>query len=383
MKPSRGNGWRASASSPYRFNREFSRNGIGRITNSSRTNDPKEFRRRDALLTKLHDSGQLDVLRAFKNGMLQIEELVEADREGRVKTAELLGYLTLKRPLWDAIDGCLPRMGRSVATRKRYALSMRSLREKASAYLPASARVSDLERVRWNDLRASWGRSGADWNHMRRALSSFLTTLFDDKYSPFRRRVVRSIPIAAEIARVPDLTPEVFWTIVAHVHERYRASYVTLVATGLRVRSEYLRLTPFNLKPATCSISGVGTKTALSGEGVSVYPPLWAYVEEAVPSPIGYKALRRHWAAACKKVGVNVRLHDLRHCYGQWAVNAGVPEAKVQSALRHKTAAMTRRYTKTLEKGDAADAVGRALLGELSPRALAQVVAQGKINGNA
>jgi len=110
---------------------------------------------------------------------------------------------------------------------------------------------------------------------------------------------------------------------------------------------------------------------------VSVYPALWPFVERAVPSPIGYKALRRHWLAACKKVGLSVRIHDLRHCYGQWAVNAGVPESKVQTALRHKTAAMTRRYTKTQEKGDASNAVGRALLGDAAAPADAQVVAQG------
>jgi integrase len=71
-----------------------------------------------------------------------------------------------------------------------------------------------------------------------------------------------------------------------------------------------------------------------------------------------------------------VRIHDLRHCFGQWSVDAGVPESKVQSALRHKTAAMTRKYTTAVEKGGAARAVGRALLGEQKDLP-AQNVAQG------
>jgi integrase len=376
-KPSRGASWRTSENGAIRFNRDFSRNGIGRITNSSRTSDPKEFARRDALLTKLHDWGQFDALRAFKRGDLSIEELIEADREGRLNSADLQAYLTLKRPLWKAIDDTLPRMGKSPGTRSRYKLSLtQSLKKKASNWLPESARVQDLERVRWDELRAVWGKSHADWNHMRRALSAFLTVLFDDKYNPFRRRIMKAVPIATEVGRVPDLTPEVFWKIMEHVPERLRASFVVLVGTGLRVRSEYLRLTRFNLKPATFSIAGVGTKTETSAEDVAVYPPLWPYVERAVPAPVGYKALRRAWAAACEKVGVALRIHDLRHCYGQWAVNSGVPESKVQSAMRHKTAAMTRRYTLTQEKGEASSAVGKVLLREdaASP---AQVAAQG------
>jgi integrase len=378
---SKGRGWRATEKSPLRFNRDFTRNGIGRITNSSRTTDVQEFRRRDLILTKLHESGQFDVLRAFKNGALHIEELVEAEREGRLRSSELLSYLSLKRPLWAAIEENLPQMGRSLATRKRYRVSlMKSLREKAVAWLAAGARVSDLERVKWAELKRSWGTSAADWNHMRRALSAFLTVLMGDKYSPFRRRVIQTIPIANEIGRVPDLTPQGFRAIIQHVPDRYRCCYYALVATGLRV-GEFLRLTSFNLKPATRSISGVGTKTALSAEDVAVHRDLWHFVEAAVPAPLGYKALRRHWVAASKKAGFAIRLHDLRHCFGQWAIDGGVPESKVQTALRHKTAAMTRRYTKTREKGEAANAVGRALLDESNSTASAQVAAQGGNRG--
>ncbi len=379
----RGGGWRATPGSPLRFNRDFSRNGIGRITNSSRTTDPNEFRRRDDLLTKLHDSGQFEVLRAFKSGSLTIESIVDADREGRLRGAELMVYLVLRRPLWEAIEETLPLMGRSEPTRKRYRLSLlKSLRENAARYLSENAHVSDLEFVRWRELRTVWGKSAADWNHMRRAASAFLTAITNDKFSPFRRRVVHAIPLANEVARVPDLTPALFWRTLGHVPARYRFCYITLVSTGLRV-GEFLRLTKFNLKPATRTISGAGTKTALSAADVAVHVDLWPHVLEAVPAPVGYKALRRHWAAACALEGVSVRLHDLRHCFGQWAVNEGVAEAKVQSALRHKTPSMTRRYTTTREKGEAANAVGRALLGDSSASQPAQVVAQGGQRGKA
>lgn len=42
-------------------------------------------------------------------------------------------------------------------------------------------------------------------------------------------------------------------------------------------------------------------------------------------------------------------------------MNAGVPESKVQVALRHKSPGMTRRYTMQADMGDVAKALGDAL----------------------
>jgi integrase len=355
---------------------------VGRISCSSRTTDYKEFRRRDGIVTKLADSSQIEVLRALKDGRITIEQLVEADREQRLKTSDLMGMLTLRRPLWTTITATLPAMGRSEATRKRYEVSLAALKTKGAAFLSEGSTVADLERVPWPELLANWKRSPSDRNHLRRAISSFLTTLLEDKFHPFRRSVIRRIPIAAEPARVPEITPEIFWKILKFVPKKRRACFITLLATGMRV-GEYLRCTRFHLKPKTFSIAVPGTKTAGSAEDVSVHPSLWPYIEAAIPAPIGYKALRRFWKAACEKAKADVRMHDLRHAFGQWAVNAGVPEARVQSALRHRTAAMTRRYTLANEKGEAAAAVGEAILESQSHHAPAQFAAQGGKHGRA
>ena len=60
---------------------------------------------------------------------------------------------------------------------------------------------------------------------------------------------------------------------------------------------------------------------------------------------------------AAARADTSLRLHDLRHYTAQWAVDQGVPEAKVQTALRHSTAEMTSRYAKSREKGEVARAV--------------------------
>jgi integrase len=217
--------------------------------------------------------------------------------------------------------------------------------------------------VSWNELAASWGRSPADWNHLRRAVSRFLSTLLGDKWHPFRRLVLKDFPRAKEPkARVPDLSPAVFWKIVNAAPVHLRSAYVTLAATGLRV-GEYLRLTHAELRPANYSLRVRGTKTAGSDDVVVVGKAWWPWVKNAVPAPLGYAWLRKHWNRACSAVHVTgVTLHSLRHCCGQWAVNAGVPEAQVQAALRHETASTTRIYTLQKARGQVARALAGVLL---------------------
>ena len=192
---------------------------------------------------------------------------------------------------------------------------------------------------------------------MRSAVSRFLTvTLDNDKYHPFRRDVIKAFPKAAESpGRVPDLSPEVFWEIVDEAPEYLRASYVTLAATGMRV-GEYLALEEHHLLPVTKSIRVPGGKTAGSSDTIAVGDEAWQWARRAVPSPIGYKSLYRHWKEACEAAGVHdVWLHDLRHFYGQQLTNKGRPEASVQSGLRHADPNMTRRYTRQRDRRENAD----------------------------
>ena len=77
-----------------------------------------------------------------------------------------------------------------------------------------------------------------------------------------------------------------------------------------------------------------------------------------------YKWLRIYWKRALKAVGADptLRLHDLRHCTGQWAINEGVEEARVQCTLRHSAAEMTRRYVRQRDKGEVAMALADVML---------------------
>jgi integrase len=353
--------WRTSTDGCIRFNRDFSRLGVGRLTMSSRTKNPKEFHRRDELLTKLAEASQVEVLRAFRDNAISIEQLVEADRHQRLRSADLLADIAARKNLWEVIAATLPSMGRQAITRRRYKVSFDALREKAAHFLSDTATLADLARIPWSELQTQWGGSSADWNHLRRAVSALLSIVLTDKFHPLRRSVMQKFPIALERERVPDLSAEDFLRIVEATPEHARACYMVLVLTGMRV-GEYLRCTVFQLRRSTHGIEVPGTKTP--GSAQTIYPAIdhWKWIEQGVPSPLRYKWMRTYWKRACAAVGItNVTLHDLRHCHAQWSSNEGISEAKIQVALRHASGSMTRRYSKQKASRDVGKAVGDVL----------------------
>jgi integrase len=239
------------------------------------------------------------------------------------------------------------------------------LRESASKLgaVPAVGDLSKLTKTDWRRFARSWGGSGADWNHARRALSAFLTDLFGTSHNDFRYRLMEAIEMKEERERVVDLPPTLFLQILDKLPPEANAFPMTLVLTGAQI-SEYERLERRNLKPRTCVVEIPGTKTQGSVRDVHVDQQYWHYVDAAVPAPREYGWLRRKWKEACLALDVfDVTLHDLRHCHGQWALLAGAQEQSVQTTLGHKTAGMTRRYTRTLQKGEVAQALGSVLRG--------------------
>ena len=184
-----------------------------------------------------------------------------------------------------------------------------------------------------------------------------------NKHHPFRHEVLAAFPIAKEPPpHVPDLTPERFWAILQHVDPALRPSYVTRVVTGMRP-GEYLACEETDLMPHTCGIKVSGTKTAGSADVVRVDPEAWAWVKQAIPCPVSYGILYSRWKKACAaERQPDLRLHDLRHAHAQWLSEHGTPEARIQTALRHKTAAMTRRYAAQRDKGETARTLAGVLL---------------------
>jgi integrase len=358
---------RTSQGGTYRLDRVFP--GVGRIVRASGATTKGEFQKRNDLLSRLYDRGRLDLLTAIRDGTYTVTEVYAADRDGQL--ARLTGdAAVLRRSLWATVEAWIgrPLWGDAAEqwkgpepgpTRKRYAVSFLKLRK----HLHADATVGDLGAVDWPALLETWGGSGSDWNHLRRAISHFLAVQLGDVHHPWRRQVVTAMPRRAERSVTPDLPPALFWRIVDAAPEHVRAAYVTICALGLRV-GEYLRLRDTDLLPHTQSVRIPGTKTEASATVVRVDERLWPWIKQGVPSPLAYKWLRTYWKRALKAAGADetLRLHDLRHAYGQWLSDAGVPEARIQSGLRHATAGMTRRYAMQRDKGEASRTMADVML---------------------
>lgn len=346
---------RTSKHGTYRLDRVFP--GVGRIAVASGATTATEAKKRNALLTQLYDQGRLDLLRAIQARTYTVTEVYAANREDRLN--QLTGdRAILARSLWATVERWVgPAPG---ATRKRYRVSFDAIRARAG--LPESATIEALGAVDWKALKARWPKSDGDWFHVRAAVSKFLTDQLGDVHHPFRRSVVKAIPRTKAAERVPDLDVPTFWRIVNQTPEFVRAAYVTIAYLGLRV-GEYLRLQDTDLLPATKQVRIPGTKTAGSEATLPVAAEMWPWVKAAVPSPLAYKWLRTYWVRARKAVGAgDVRLHDLRHLTAQALVNAGRPEAAVQSTMRHATPDMTRRYARMRDRGENAQALADALL---------------------
>ena len=365
--------YRTSAGSTLRLDRIFG-GGVGRIAVSSGCQTRAEFDKRDAMLSRLYDKGMYDLLLALKQGKTTIADLYDAHLHDRLKALQQDlagdGHI-LRRPLWPAVDAWVPASAKAATTRRRYDVSLGALRR--SGVLAETATVADLGTVDWVALEMRWERSAADWNNLRRSVSAFLSATLDTDdlpgvHHPFRIRLFGKrnkkfrFPIRKEIERVPDISLPLFQAIVAKAPEFIRPAFITLAATGLRV-GEYLRLKDTDLLPHTCALRVPGSKTAASSATIRVDAQLWPWVNAAIPAPVGYRWLRIYWKRALKAAGADttLRLHDLRHCTGQWLTDAGRPEASVQKSLRHASASMTRRYAMQTDKGKDAATMGSIL----------------------
>ena len=340
--------------------------GVGRIAIASGATTKKGFDRRNAVLDTLLDMARLDLLRAIKSGTITVTEVLDAQREGALDRLVGTGRV-LTRPLWATVDQWSPkarkrRTAPKAVSVRRYKVAFQSLRRKGP--LGDSATIGDLGKVDWGALEQSWGGSAADWNHLRRTVSRFLSDQLGDVQHPFRRDVLEAFPIRWETERVTDITPDVFWQIVDAAPEHVRAAYVVIVLAALDV-GEYLALTKEDLLPNRCAIVAPGGKNeARTDEVLLIDPKMWEWVERGVPSAVQYGWLRKYFKRALEAVpgaSTTWRLKDLRHCYAQWLTDAGQSEARVAVGMRHTDAKMTRRYAKQRDRGENAAVLASVL----------------------
>lgn len=370
-----------------RIRRRLAKLGLPMLRLPSGAKTKAQHRAAEHVVDKLIADRQVGVLRALidgpENGGVTLAQVIEADRAGQLTGAGVLVTIALRENLWTAATRLFGGRAIAPATAKRYLVAMNALRRKAARWLTADATLADLKVVPWPTLVATWGASGDDWMNLRRTVSRLLTLALRNKFHPARLEILEAIPTRPTRVRVPDFTQPVFWQVVDAAREDVRPAFVTLLLTGMRVKTEYCRCTDAHLRPHTCAVEVPGTKTAGSADVVRVAEEHWPWIVAAIPAPLGYKGLRREWNRACDRAGIAVYrewveeqpdgttkrresyqgpgLHTLRHAHGQWATDAGVPLIHVKASMRHATLAQTEKYARQKAKGEVAAALGQRL----------------------
>lgn len=349
----------STSSGELRLN--WQRRDVGRITRVSGETTARGLSQAHALLDKLYRKGHIDVLVALRDGQLTMRQLRQLDRSKKIDwdTENLGEAMNGLQPFWPTVERMLPKMGKSVSTRRRYAFSFEKLA--AASEQLKYVTIEGLTTVDWEALQAAWENGAVDWNMMRTAISRLLTLTLGNVHHPIRRRVMEVLPRAQTVERVSVLTMEGLTEILPLMEPELRPAILTLAVTGMRV-GELYACTPEHLVTAgnvvLITVPTITDKvrrqrgahkdasTKTGGRAVVVDIAFLDTIKASIPLPVTYKLLYRAFKRAAKQVGISqATLHDLRHLHGA-EVTEATSIAISQQSLGHKTAGMTIRYSK-------------------------------------
>lgn len=397
-----------------------------RLRLSSGTSNVRRYNRLNGIIDKLVENAQFDILRGLRDGDILPAQLLEADRKDATASTLTDLQLARRLWDRETEDGQVELGAFSTAlakakagrTKDRYVDAVQALQRKGARWLGEDATVADLARAPWEEIAAAWGASAADWMHVRRALSRVMTLYLGDKYDPFARKLRQLIPTKKVAKRKTACSPEQFAEIRRHLPPHVDAAVMVMLITGMRDGSEYLRCREADKDRARHELHVPGTKTDESERILQIDPRLWGWIEAGIPARIRYKWLRIYWTRACLAAGqarlvehekgtrewhrvldpalrprrrakgespaahaaherrkreelarrpklryVGLHLHDLRRFHGQWALDAGVDESKVQASYGHTNPGQTRDYVLRAATLDVSRAIADVLVG--------------------
>jgi integrase len=163
------------------------------------------------------------------------------------------------------------------------------------------------------------------------------------------------------------LTQDEFARIVAaETSPAFRRLWEIYLRTGCR-RGEILQLTGQDLDYQAMTITVARTKNRrikrvpMTPEIAALFRSIPVQVGRLFPWTLDY--VTHHFANTSKKAGVQCRLHDLRHTYGSWMIQGGVPLRVVQGLMGHRNSKTTERYAWASESQQA-EAQGKIKIGE-------------------
>jgi len=154
--------------------------------------------------------------------------------------------------------------------------------------------------------------------------------------------------------------------LAAEISPDFRRLWKIYLRTGCR-RGEILQLTGQDINYQTMTFTVTRTKNRralrvqMTPEIAALFRSIPVQVGRLFPWTLDY--VTHHFQATARAAGVQCRLHDLRHTYGSWMIQAGVPLRVVQGLMGHRNSKTTERYAWASE-AQQAEAQGKIKIGE-------------------
>ncbi len=356
--------------------------GLGRLHPGESWPRRERDRYRD-MIRELVRSDNLELVRAYRDGRVTIEELADLRRSGRLGVG--LADVKLRRPLFErgpdgelrlgavlreAMDAMTARPETIRGYQKMWTVAMRS------GWVPPDATVRDLVGVRWAAWYREWPHGEAYWRHLRAAISQTMTRLLG-KQHPLRLELMALIPHGRPVEREPDLSPRELEQILEHVPDIVRDCFRAILILACR-HDEFCRVAPEDLRHDRYEVELVRRgrgKTTEARRTLPVDPELWPVVVRGVNVRATYWQLARWWRRAVDRAGLSryttdekgrrvreaPRIHDLRHALAQWLTDEHVDATALMKYLGHRSLAMTERYQRRKLRRAVATAVRRVI----------------------
>lgn len=217
------------------------------------------------------------------------------------------------------------------------------------AHIPPATPLHQIARHQIDFMQGEMTRS---------AKASTINTRFRNYHAAFNKAVQWGYLKKNPFARVQALQEqealpryltreELARLLSAEAHPRYLALWQMLLLTGCR-RSEIVTLTWADIDlPARRII--IRTTKNRRPKLVCISDDLWQILQQLHPGvgrlfPWSLSHVTRRFKRLCASVGIEARLHDLRHTYGSYMAMAGIDLLTIKTALGHRDLKSTQIY---------------------------------------
>lgn len=332
----------------YYIKRRFP--ALGLVYRSLGTSSLTRARKLEGIIESIHESGHIDVLRAWLDGEVELREVV-ASYEAQ-KLGSLIDRLNAPEvvTLADAIERAMTDKAPDVApsTLQRYREGLAHFQGVLGASEPVGDALTTEAVKRFKAERLRAGAAKETINNDLIAVG-ILTSYAQRREWIKKRPAVKKFP---GVLRIRYLDKGEVTAYMAALRPAFRVQMHVLLWTGMRL-GETEAVTPDHIQGDRIRVEDA--KTAAGVRSVIVPPWVAETLEEYIEAggysgsdrlfTIKRRTVQAEHKRACRLAGISdYSIHDHRHTYAVAMVRAGIPMPMLQAQLGHKSITTTMKY---------------------------------------